>query len=91
MGVGGGAGSIARWLSQQVGKPGRVVCTDINTALLDGPAGDNLEVLRHDTSVDPLPDGEFDLIHTRGVLLHIRARDEGVGQRASALRPSTNS
>ena len=57
--VGGGGGSIARWLSERVGPAGRVLVTDIDTRFLEPVNLPNLEVLRHDITRDPLPDGAF--------------------------------
>ncbi len=68
--LGAGAGSIAAWLSEQVGPAGRVVATDIDTDLLDAS---RYTVWRHDLQVDQLPVASFDLIHFRHVLIHIPA------------------
>ena len=92
--VGAGAGSIARWLSHQVGPGGRVLATDIDTrfvASLAAAADDSqagpLEVRRHDIVADaPLP-AEFDLAHTRLVLQHLAARGEAVKRMAAAVVP----
>jgi SAM-dependent methyltransferase len=91
--VGAGAGSIARWLSHQVGPGGRVLATDIDTRFVeslavasDGQAGP-LEVRRHDIVADaPLP-AEFDLAHARLVLQHLAAREEAVKRMAAAVVP----
>ncbi|MCC9306182.1 class I SAM-dependent methyltransferase [Kitasatospora sp. RB6PN24] len=32
---------------------------------------ENVRVWRHDITCDPLPEGEFDLVHVRLVLLHL--------------------
>jgi SAM-dependent methyltransferase len=85
--VGGGGGSIASWLSERVGAAGRVLVTDIDTRFLDALKLPNLEVLRHDITRDPLPDGAFDLVHTRMVLIHLPARDEVLQRLAAALKP----
>jgi SAM-dependent methyltransferase len=85
--VGAGAGSVARWLSERVGEKGSVVATDINTTLLDDLDLPNLEVRRHDLLTEDLPKGEFDLIHTRLVLIHLPAREEILRRMAEALAP----
>ena len=85
--VGAGSGSVARWLSKQVGPGGTVVATDIDTRLLEPFQGGNLHVVRHDVVTDPLPEGDFDLVHTRGVLLHIPAREQVIDRLIAALRP----
>ncbi len=85
--VGAGAGSVARWLCQQVGEKGSVVATDIDTTLLDDIDLPNLEVRRHDLQTEDLPKGEFDLVHTRLVLIHLPAREEILRRMAAALAP----
>jgi SAM-dependent methyltransferase len=86
--VGAGAGGVARWMAERVGPKGRVVATDISIELLGGleEAG-NVEVLRHNIAVDPLPEGEFDLVHSRLVLEHVPEREEALGKMAAALAP----
>jgi Methyltransferase domain len=69
--VGGGGGSVACWLSAQVGAQGRVVATDIDARFLNEIHEPNFEVWKHDIAVDDLPTGEFDLVHTRWVLQHL--------------------
>jgi SAM-dependent methyltransferase len=85
--IGGGAGSIARWLSERVGSEGEVVATDIDTRFLEEIRAPNVRVLRHDASTEPLPEGGFDLIHARAVLMHLSARREVLGRMAAALKP----
>lgn len=84
--VGAGAGSVARWLSTAVGPSGRVVATDLDVRFLDG-LGDNVEVVRHDITCDPIEQGAFDLVHARAVLEHLTARDQVIQRLVSALRP----
>jgi SAM-dependent methyltransferase len=69
--IGGGRGSITRWLSDVVGPTGRVIATDLQLGFLSGIDAPNVEVLRHDIRSDTFPDSSFDLIHTRAVLMHI--------------------
>ena len=85
--VGGGGGSVAIWLSERVGAAGRVVVTDIDTRFLETLALPNLEVRRHDVIRDPLPEGAFDLVHTRMVLIHLPERDQVLARMAAALKP----
>jgi SAM-dependent methyltransferase len=69
--IGGGLGSITRWLSRVVGSAGRVVATDLQLGFLTEIDASNVEVLRHDVRTDAFPAASFDLIHTRAVLMHI--------------------
>ena len=72
--VGGGRGSIARWLCEYVGPAGRVTATDLETGFLSELSLPNLDVLRHDVTSDEFPDRSFDLVHVRAVLMHIPDR-----------------
>jgi SAM-dependent methyltransferase len=85
--VGGGGGSIARWLSDRVGDAGRVLVTDIDTGFLDALELPHLEVVRHDVTCDPLPERAFDLVHTRMVLIHLPERDDVLRRLVTALKP----
>jgi SAM-dependent methyltransferase len=84
--VGAGAGSVARWLAEQVGPHGRVVAADIDLRFLtDLPA--EVEVLRHDILSDDLPEGGFDLVHCRTLLEHLPDPGVALGRMVRALRP----
>ena len=84
--VGAGGGSIARWLSGHV-SPGRVVATDLDTALLEHLAIPGVEVQRHDIGGDPLPEHTFDLVHARLVLMHLADAEPVLARMARALKP----
>lgn len=85
--VGAGSGSIAEWLCDQVGADGKVVATDIDTRYLRNCVKNNLEIWRHDAASDDLPEGAFDLIHTRLVLIHIAEREQALEKFLLALKP----
>jgi len=85
--VGGGGGSIVRWLCDAVGPDGTVVTVDLDTRFLAAIAAPNLDVIQADVVTDGLPDGPFDLIHTRAVLMHIPARDRLLPELVGRLRP----
>ena len=85
--VGGGGGSVARWLCAQVGADGHVVGTDIDPRFLDEIREPNFEAWKHDITVDPLPPGEFDLVHTRWVLQHLADPAPAIDRMIAALRP----
>jgi SAM-dependent methyltransferase len=84
--VGGGGGSIGRWLSAQVGESGNVLVTDIDPRWMDGVRDGNLEIRCHDIVHDELPE-IFDLIHARLVLIHLPERRQVLRRLISALRP----
>ena len=85
--VGGGAGSMARWLSDRVGHTGRVIATDLDPRFLAGHDRDNLDVWTHDILTGPLDPDAFDLIHARAVVEHLPRRVEAVRRMVGALRP----
>lgn len=88
--VGAGNGSIAEWLAGQVGPGGRVVATDLDPrhlAPVAERAGPWLEVVRHDLTCDPLPEGAFDLVHLRLVLVHLEDRAAILARLVRALKP----
>src|SRR4051812_29968382 len=87
--VGAGSGSMARWLADQVGHTGYVLAVDIETGLLDALASPHLEVRRLDVGREPLPEGEFDLVHARLVLGHLaeRERELALTSMIKALKP----
>lgn len=85
--VGGGGGTIAAWLCDRVGPTGHVLATDVNTRFLDRLRHPNLEVRRHNVASDPLPDGAFDLVHLRLVLMHLPQRDHVLERLANVLLP----
>lgn len=85
--VGGGNGSIAAWLSRRVGATGHVLATDIDPRFLNNMKLPNLEVRRHDIVADEVPDGAFDLVHCRLVLLHLPEREQALRRMISALKP----
>ncbi|WP_394847293.1 methyltransferase [Pendulispora brunnea] len=85
--VGGGGGSIARWLCERVGPAGRVVATDIETRFLDALDTPNLEVRRHDITADALETGAFDVVHERSLLEHLREPEPVLRKMVTALVP----
>lgn len=85
--VGGGGGSIASWMCERVGNEGRVLATDIEPRFLRALSFNNLEVREHDIRVDGLPEGEFDLVHARLVLMHLPGREIALQRMIDALKP----
>jgi len=85
--IGGGSGTIAKWLAERVGSTGHVLTTDLDTRFLGPLKGPNLAVCRHNIGTDPLPESAFDLIHTRLVLIHVPERDAALARIISSLKP----
>jgi SAM-dependent methyltransferase len=84
--VGAGGGSVAAWLAAQVGPLGTVVATDIDTSVVGRLAGTGVDVLQHDVAADPAPGDEFDLVHARLVLAHVREREAALASMVGSLR-----
>lgn len=85
--VGAGRGSIAAWLAGRLGGEGRVVATDLDTTLLEQLAAPGVEVLRHDVLADDFPEGSFDLVHCRALLVHLGEPERAVARMAGWLKP----
>ncbi len=77
---------MAAWLADRVTGSGSVLATDIDISGLSGLHGANLTVACHDLEREDVPAGEFDLIHARLVLEHLREPAAAVAKLASALR-----
>jgi SAM-dependent methyltransferase len=85
--VGGGGGSITRWLCEQVGPDGYVLATDVEPTLLEQVHFPQLETRRHDILNDPPPAPEFDVVHARWLLHHLPDPVEAMRRMVSAVRP----
>lgn len=84
--VGAGGATVPAGLAARVGPTGRVLATDIDTSWLPADLA-GVEVRRHDIGTDPAPDGPFDLVHARLVLVHVPARAAALATMIRALRP----
>ena len=85
--VGGGLGTITRWLSDRVGAEGHVLTTDIDTRFLEKIGRSNVEVRLHDIVNDALPDSTFDIAYARLVLEHVSDPDVAIDRMLMAVRP----
>jgi SAM-dependent methyltransferase len=85
--IGGGGGTITRWISDRVGPHGYVLTTDIDTRFLETLRLANVDVRRHDILTDPLPDATFDLAYARAVLEHLPDPDLALDRMVTALKP----
>ncbi|ANZ13943.1 methyltransferase [Streptomyces noursei ATCC 11455] len=84
--VGAGGPSVPGWLAERVGEKGRVLATDLDTSWMP-QAGAPYEVMRHDVGADEAPEGSFDLVHARLVLVHVPRREAALRAMVRALRP----
>jgi SAM-dependent methyltransferase len=86
--VGAGGPTVPAWLAGRVAPGGEVLATDLDTRWIAGPSvSPNLRILRHDVGRDAPPDGPFDLVHARLLLVHVRERARALAVMASVLRP----
>ncbi|WP_109484840.1 class I SAM-dependent methyltransferase [Occallatibacter savannae] len=85
--VGGGGGSIARWLGERVGPSGHVLVTDIDTRYLEPLNDAGIEVRRHNIVTDAPLEPIFQLVHTRLVLMHLPQRERALERMVAALEP----
>ncbi|WP_235926375.1 class I SAM-dependent methyltransferase [Actinokineospora pegani] len=79
--VGAGRGSVAGWLAAQGAE---VTAVDLDT---DRFAAAGVPVHRVDVCRDPLPGGDYDLVHARLVVQHLADRRAAVREMAAALAP----
>ena len=85
--VGGGGGSITRWLSEKVGPAGRVVAADIDTRFLRQIDEPNVEIRKLDILRDALEEAKYDLVHCRLLLIHLSDVERATRRMTSAARP----
>jgi len=85
--VGAGAGSVTLMLAERVGSTGSVLAVDLDTSLLEPLATDQIETRRSDFLADPLPQGAFDLVHARLVLIFLPSRLAAISPLSAAARP----
>ncbi|AXE88764.1 class I SAM-dependent methyltransferase [Streptomyces sp. Go-475] len=85
--VGAGQGSIVRELAERVGPGGRVLAVDLSTRPLLPLARPPVEVAALDIRDDELPAEQFDLVHARMVLQHLKDPYAAVERMVRALRP----
>jgi len=85
--IGAGGGSIARWLSSQVGPDGHVLALDLDTRWFRHDGSAQLDVRELDVASGPIPQGPWDLIHERLVLQHVPARLDVLDQLVARLAP----
>lgn len=85
--VGAGTGSVAELLARHVGPAGHVLAIDTDTRFLEPLADATITVARQDVTAEPLPPGQFDLIHARLLLEHLPQRDDVLAALAQGLAP----
>jgi SAM-dependent methyltransferase len=84
--IGSGAGTVVAWMADQVGPSGRVVSVDVDTRF-QPPSGGVIEVRSLDVTSDAIGEGEFDVVHARGVLQHLAQREAVLDAMIAAAKP----
>ena len=84
--VGGGGGSLTRWLADRVGPGGRVVAVDIDTRFLREIDRPNVEVREQDILQDTSESSTYDLAHCRFLLLHLSEAELAIDRMIAALK-----
>lgn len=69
--IGPGAGSMLRWMVEQVGPAGHVTGLDINPRFLQGLDLSNASIVTGDILEPPDGLGSFDVVYSRYVMLHL--------------------
>jgi ubiquinone/menaquinone biosynthesis C-methylase UbiE len=85
--VGAGGPALVRSIAERVGLAGYVLATDIDDSWTKEAASPNVEVRNHDVALDPPPNGLFDLVHARLVLVHVLKRERAFQNMISVLKP----
>jgi SAM-dependent methyltransferase len=85
--AGAGAGSVARWLSTRVGPDGHVLAVDLDTRFMSDLKEPNVAVRQMNIVSEELPQAEFDLVHTRLLLIHLPERERVLERLMRCLKP----
>lgn len=85
--VGPGAGSLMQWMGERVGPSGQVVALDLSTKFLPAQRPAHIEVRQGDIRTASLPQGSFDLVHARYVLIHLPDYEIALSRMLAALKP----
>ena len=85
--IGAGGASVPTFLGQAVGASGFVVATDIDVTWAKSSVSANVKIIEHDVVKDDPPEGVFDLIHARLVLVHLPERQTVLQRLVKVLRP----
>lgn len=85
--VGPGAGSLMGWMGERVGPSGHVVALDLSTRFLPPHTPAHVEIQQGDIRTASLPQGSFDLVHARYVLIHLPDYEIALSRTLDALKP----
>jgi len=85
--IGAGGPTVPLLLAREVGPDGMIIATDIDVIWAEAASSSNVRIIKHDVVMEAAPEGPFDLIHARLVLVHLPERAEVLGRIAAALKP----
>lgn len=85
--AGAGGGSVVEWLASQVGVEGHVLAVDVDVRFVKQLESAIVEVREANVVTDELPQGEFDVVHSRLVLEHIPQADDVLARFVRCTRP----
>ena len=85
--IGAGLGTVSRWIAEQLGDDGEVLCTDLQTDFISDIDHPLIRTEKLDIA-QPLPGSDqFDLAVARAVHHHIPDRDAAARSLANTVRP----
>lgn len=85
--AGVGAGSMARWMCEQVGPQGAVVGVDLSDRYFGRSRRPGLSLQQADIRSVELPSGSFDFIHARCFMMHVPGTADVLQRMQSWLKP----
>jgi 2-polyprenyl-3-methyl-5-hydroxy-6-metoxy-1,4-benzoquinol methylase len=85
--VGAGGGTMSRWLCRRTAPEGSVLALDLDPRFMVDVSEPNLEVRKQDVVAHPPPEGAFDFVLARFVLMHIPQREQVLERLAASLKP----
>jgi SAM-dependent methyltransferase len=74
-------------MGERVGSSGHVVALDLSTKFLPARRPDHIEIQQGDIRTASLPQGSFDLVHARYVLIHLPDYEIALSRMLAALKP----
>lgn len=88
--IGPGAGSMARWMADNVGAQGQVIAIEKHPGHFSSEGRENITLIQGDVTSPSIQDryqNYFNVIHTRFVLVHIQECETLISQLVNMLKP----
>lgn len=83
--LGAGAGTVTRWLAEQVSPTGRVIAIDADPRHIE--SHDLVDVRTADLRTTDLGRDTYDLVHARLLFMHLPQREDLLRRAVAALKP----